>query len=74
LYHHPVRLYLRIAIGTALLIAGVSLALTPVYSTNGVFYGLILLGIYNIGSGIYWIGVENAEVRGYEVRQQRRNG
>jgi dipeptide/tripeptide permease len=70
--HPHARRYLQIAIGAVLLIAGVTLSITEsTESRTAVFYGLILIGIYNIGIGIYRLGVENAAVQGYEARQQR---
>jgi hypothetical protein len=56
----------RIAIGTVLIIAGLALSTTYV-----LFYGPILVGIYYIGTGIYRLGVVNAEVTGVDVRQRR---
>jgi hypothetical protein len=59
----------RIAIGTVLLIAGLSLSTEYV-----LFYGPVLVGIYYIGTGIYRLGVEKEEkeeLTGGDVRQRR---
>jgi hypothetical protein len=69
--HAHARHYLRIAIGTAILIAGVTLSITESTDTTSVtFYGLILIGIYNIGSGIYRIVDGNAAARAHEERSK----